>query len=191
MSHLLPGSELGIVLSLNTFACEGYFDTPAITELHAATIRSVMEQALASSNAAIAAVGAFVSGLLATGVHSKYAIYPSSCQSSAADVSRSKLRTAWEASHDNGHRLLYGLLFAFLVSIEFSGDAGRILSQLEAGRDIAASMGGVERSDGVGQGSLGMWYATRLYSESSMCHWCRRTVTHLVLNAQDSTREPI
>lgn len=161
----MPGSELGIVLSVNTFACEGYFDTPSTTELHAAAIRSVMEPALASSNTSINAVGTFLSGLLATGVHSKWAICLSCLQSSAADVSRSKFRTAWEASHANGDRVLYGLLFAFLVSIEFSGDAGRVLSQLETGRDIAASMGGLERADRVGQGSLGMWYATRLYSE--------------------------
>lgn len=65
----------------------------------------------------------------------------------------------------NGDRVLYSLLFAFLVSMELSAETGRVISQLETGRNLAESMGGLDRADRVGQGSLGMWYATRLYSE--------------------------
>lgn len=71
MAHLLPGSELGMVLSANLFTCEGYFDTSSTTELHVAEIRGVMDKALASTNTTMTALGTFLSGLVATGVNSK------------------------------------------------------------------------------------------------------------------------
>jgi hypothetical protein len=38
--------------------------------------------------------------------------------------------------------------------------------QLGAGKDLAKGMGGMDRKDGVGQGSLGVWFARKLSSES-------------------------
>lgn len=81
---------------------------------------------------------------------------------------RTKLRAAWEATHTNGDRVLYTLLYAFLVNTDVSGDTGRVLSQAETGWNLAKSLGGLDRADGVGVGPLGLWYAVRLKSECAL-----------------------
>ena len=41
----------------------------------------------------------------------------------------------------------------------------KTLRQLEAGRDLARLFGGKDRSDGVGQLALGLWFAEKLKGE--------------------------
>jgi hypothetical protein len=57
------------------------------------------------------------------------------------------------------------MTFAFTTSPQWYGPTERVRSQLETGRDIARLMGGKDREDGVGQVSLGIWFAYKLKGE--------------------------
>jgi hypothetical protein len=50
--------------------------------------------------------------------------------------------------------------------VDVSGEFERVEKQLGAGKDLAKGMGGMDRKDEVGQGSLGVWFARKLSSES-------------------------
>lgn len=80
---------------------------------------------------------------------------------------RTKLRSAWKATHANGNRVLYALLYAFLVSVDVSGDVKSVTQQAETGLALAKALGGFDRPEGVGQASLEHWYATKLLSTFS------------------------
>jgi hypothetical protein len=81
-------------------------------------------------------------------------------------IDRTKLRQAFQVSYKNADKLLYVLLYAFLASVDVSGEFERVEKQLGTGLELARSMGGIDRVDGVGQGSLGVWFAHKLSSES-------------------------
>lgn len=81
-------------------------------------------------------------------------------------MTRTKLRSAFQETHNNADKLLYVLLFAFLASVDVSGEFKLVAEQLEKGRALARAMGGLDRPDGVGNGALGIWFAHRLSSES-------------------------
>jgi hypothetical protein len=85
---------------------------------------------------------------------------------------RTKLRQAFQVSYKNADKLLYVLLYAFLASVDVSGEFERVEKQLETGKELAKSMGGMDRVDGVGHGSLGVWFSRKLSSESPLllCH---------------------
>ena len=82
-------------------------------------------------------------------------------------TSRTKLRQAFQVSYKNADKLLYVLLYAFLASVDVSGEFERVEKQLETGKELAKSMGGMDRADGVGQGSLGVWFSRKLSREST------------------------
>lgn len=79
---------------------------------------------------------------------------------------RTKLRQAFQVSHQNADKLLYVSLYAFLASVDVSGEFERVEKQLETGKELAKSMGGMDRPDGVGHGSLGVWFSRKLSSKS-------------------------
>lgn len=81
-------------------------------------------------------------------------------------ISRTKLRAAFQETHTNADKLLYVLLFAFLASVDVSGDSKLVAEQLERGRALAKGMGGLDGPEGVGNGALGVWFAHKLSSES-------------------------
>jgi hypothetical protein len=80
-------------------------------------------------------------------------------------TSRTKLRQAFQVSYKNADKLLYVLLYAFLASVDVSGDFERVEKQLETGKELAKSMGGMDREDGVGHGSLGVWFSKKMSRE--------------------------
>jgi hypothetical protein len=87
-------------------------------------------------------------------------------------ICRTKLRSAFQETHANADKLLYVLLYAFLASVDVSGEYERVAGQLGTGMTLARSMGGLDRPDGVGNGALGAWYAHRLSSGSDyQCMW--------------------
>ena len=59
--------------------------------------------------------------------------------------------------------------------MDVSGEFERVEKQLETGKELAKSMGGMDRSDGVGHGSLGVWFSRKLssgcYSQYSTQDW--------------------
>ena len=79
---------------------------------------------------------------------------------------RTKLRQAFQVSYKNADKLLYVLLYAFLASVDVSGEFERVEKQLETGKELARSMGGMDREDGVGHGSLGVWFSKKMSRES-------------------------
>jgi hypothetical protein len=81
-------------------------------------------------------------------------------------TTRTKLRQAFQVSYKNADKLLYVLLYAFLASVDVSGEFERVEKQLETGKELAKSMGGVDREDGVGHGSLGVWFSKKMSRES-------------------------
>lgn len=81
-------------------------------------------------------------------------------------ISRTKLRQAFQISYKNADKLLYVLLYAFLASVDVSGEFERVEKQLETGKELARSMGGMDRPDGVGHGALGVWFSKKLSRES-------------------------
>jgi hypothetical protein len=81
-------------------------------------------------------------------------------------TTRTKLRQAFQVSYKNADKLLYVLLYAFLASVDVSGEFERVEKQLETGKELAKSMGGMDREDGVGHGSLGVWFSKKMSRES-------------------------
>ena len=79
---------------------------------------------------------------------------------------RTKLRQAFQVSYKNADKLLYVLLYAFLASVDVSGEFERVEKQLETGKELTRSMGGMDREDGVGHGSLGVWFSKKLSRRS-------------------------
>jgi hypothetical protein len=59
---------------------------------------------------------------------------------------------------------------------------------LETGRDVARLMGGKDRSDGVGQVSLGVWFAYKLKGGSIGKSWLMIEYHRLEGNAEEHAR---
>jgi hypothetical protein len=66
--------------------------------------------------------------------------------------------------------MLYAILFAFTAAGHVYGDRGNQFKQLRTGRDVARMLGGYG-TNGVGQATLGLWFARKLQGESS---WGRK-----------------
>lgn len=58
--------------------------------------------------------------------------------------------------------MLHVLIFAFTTGNHLYGDFERQTRQLEAGHRLAQMLGGKDRTDGVGQPVLGLWYSVKL-----------------------------
>ena len=80
-------------------------------------------------------------------------------------TTRTKLRQAFHVSYKNADKLLYVLLYAFLASVDVSGEFERVEKQLDTGKELAKCMGGLDREDGVGHGSLGVWFSKKMSRE--------------------------
>jgi hypothetical protein len=162
LANLVPGSELGLVFQIGLLGLTGQLEDVSSRPEVESQVREIVEKVRLSTNSALVGIGHFLSSLIDTGAHAKYV------QSTFIGnrlTRRTKLRQAFQVSHQNADKLLYVLLYAFLASVDVSGEFERVEKQLETGKELAKSMGGIDRSDGVGQGSLGVWFSRKLSSE--------------------------
>lgn len=80
----------------------------------------------------------------------------------AAADGRKKLSNAYSQTRKANNNVLRCLIFAFTTSSHLYGAIDALLDQLETGRHMASLMGGKDRSDGVGQLVLGLWFTEKL-----------------------------
>ena len=93
---------------------------------------------------------------------------------------RKQLSTAYNVTQRSNNHILRCLIFAFTTSLHLYGSVERILLQLETGRDLAGLMGGKDRSDGVGQLALGLWFAQKLKGIFGFLKTCGDELTTMV-----------
>lgn len=61
--------------------------------------------------------------------------------------------------------MMYTLIFAFTTGVHAYGDLEKRRKQLETGSLVSGYLGGADREDGVGQATVGLWYARKLEGE--------------------------
>lgn len=131
-----------------------------------AVLHELAKRCQASSSAALQAAGVFLDSL--TDVErtvAKSVWYKLGKAMQELNISRKKLTQAYELCQRSSNLPLKCLMFAFTTSVHLFGPVERTVKQLETGRAIAKSMGGKDREDGVGQASLGQFFAVKLKSE--------------------------
>jgi len=143
-SVLQPGSELGLIIEIGLFGCQGKFERVLSDTNTRQEIESLIEHCRTPSNAVLSTTGFFLSSLIESAVSSK-----------------KKFSAAWDAVQKS-KTVMLPVLYAFFAAKDVSGHGEKFTRILEGGREAARSLGGGDRADGVGQTTLGLWFAVKL-----------------------------
>jgi hypothetical protein len=130
-------------------------------------VRALVDRCRSSSSATLAGAGQLLCSLTEVNRVASKCVW--TMFSSQVLISRKKLSAAYEISQRANNNILRCLIFAFTTSVHLYGAIDKTLRQLEAGRELARLFGGKDRSDGVGQLALGLWFAEKLKGEFALC----------------------